>query len=123
MHDPRTALLTAFGPLTTQPPHRPPAQVLRTDGLHAALLDRQFAFDVMVHTGGAFSMSMIQPGSNWRADYTTRYRPESILQQTVQYVNPNAKRLFKGEGAIPEWIQQMKDSGRLKRLSVELAKS
>ena len=58
-----------------------------------------------------------------KADYTTRYRPECIQDMTVKYLNPNSKRLAKGEGAVPPWVQQMKDSGRLKRLSVELAKS
>lgn len=97
-------------------------QKLREETLHAALLDRQFSFDVMVHVGGAFPPNIIQPGNNWRADPTTRYRPESITEMTVKYVNPNSKRLFKGEGAVPPFIQQMKSSGQLKRLAVELGK-
>ena len=76
----------------------------------------------MIHVGGSFPPSVIQPGANWRADYTTRYRPECITEMTVKYVNPNSKRLAKGPGAIPPWVQNMKDSGRLKRLSVELSK-
>ena len=95
--------------------------VMRRDGLHAALLDRQFSYDVMVHVGGAFPPSIIQPGANWRADYTTRYRPEAIVEMTVKYLNPQSKRLCKGAEAIPPWVQEMKDSGKLKKLSVELA--
>ena len=97
-------------------------RVLAEEGLHPALLDRQFSFDVMVHIGGAFPPSIIQPGAGWRADYTTRYRPECIQDMTVKYLNPNSKRLCKGQGAIPPWVQAFKDSGRLKKLSVELSR-
>ena len=76
----------------------------------------------MVHIGGAFPPSIIQPGGNWRAKYTSRYHPSSIQDMTVKYLNPNSKRLCKGQGAIPPWVQEMKDSGKLKRLSVELSK-
>ena len=48
--------------------------------------------------------------------------PEAIIEMTVKYVNPNSKRLCKGEGAVPPWVQQMKESGALKRLSNELSK-
>jgi len=96
--------------------------VLGSDGLHSALLDRQFSYDVMVQVGGAFPPNIIQPGSNWRADYVSRYRPECITEMTVKYVNPNSKRLHKGPAAIPPRVQELKDSGRLKRLSVELGR-
>jgi len=97
-------------------------RVLRQETLHASLLDRQFSYDVMVHVGGAFPPGIIQPGSNWRADYTTRYRPECLQEMIVKYVNPNSKRLAKGDGAVPPWVQAMKDSGALKKLAAELSK-
>lgn len=40
----------------------------------------------------------------------------------VKYVNPNSKRLAKGDGAVPPWVQAMKDSGALKKLAAELSK-
>ena len=41
-------------------------RVLAEEGLHPALLDRQFSFDVMVHIGGAFppSRSSTRPASS-----------------------------------------------------------
>ena len=96
--------------------------VLVEEGLAAALLDRQFSYDLRVSIGGAFPPHIIQPGSHWRADYTSRYRPEAVMDMTVSYTNPHSKRLFKGPKAIPPMVQEMKDSGRLKRLSVELSR-
>ena len=40
----------------------------------------------------------------------------------VKYTNPSSKRLFKGPKAIPPWVQEMKDSGKLKKLEVELSR-
>lgn len=94
--------------------------MLRADGLGPALLDRQFSYDVMVQVGGAFPPSFVLPGANWRADFTTRYRPERITEMTLKYIDPRSKRLHKGAGAIPPWVQEMKDSGKLKKLAVEL---
>ena len=97
-------------------------KVLKEEGLEAALLDRLFSYDVMVQVGGAFPPNLIQPGNHWRAEYTTRYIPSVIVEMMVKYTNPSSKRLFKGPKAIPPWVQEMKDSGKLKKLEVELSR-
>ena len=38
-----------------------------------ALIERAFAYDVMLHT--AFAKGCVQPGAGWTADSMTRYQP------------------------------------------------
>jgi len=76
-------------------------QVLRTEGLEAALLERGFCFDVMMLAPMGFQKGIIQPGVGWTADVTTRYLPEVIQSVVRTYEDPSSKRMRKGRAAIP----------------------
>jgi len=76
-------------------------QVLRTEGLEAALLERGFCFDVMMLAPMGFHKGIIQPGFGWSADICTRYLPEVIQSVVRTYDDPNSKRMKKGRAAIP----------------------
>ena len=73
--------------------------LLRTEGLEAALLDRSFTFDVLQ---GSFGQSTVRGGAGWSADAMSRYSAPMIKSMMHTYMNPTAKRLMKGKGAIPE---------------------
>ena len=63
-------------------------QVLRTEGLEAALLERGFCFDVMMLAPMGFQKGIIQPGVGWTADVTTRYLPEVNLVVPLVHRQP-----------------------------------
>jgi len=86
-------------------------RVMKSDGLTAALLDRHFSYDVMINQ--PFHPQSIEPGSGWRADYLTRYHPSSLSNMVLMYDNPNARRLYKGKGAVPARIAKMREAGTL----------
>lgn len=86
-------------------------KVMRSEGLEAALLDRHFSYDVMINQ--PFNYGTIEPGSQWISDYLTRYHPSALSAMALMYRNPSAKRLFKGEGAVPPRIEKLRAEGRL----------
>lgn len=85
--------------------------VMRNEGLEAALLDRHFSYDVMINQ--PFHTGTVEPGTQWRADYLSRYAPATLNSMALMYDNPSAKRLYKGKGAVPPRIAQMRESGVL----------
>ena len=85
--------------------------VLRREGLDAALLDRQFSYDVMINQ--PFHAGTNEAGAHWRADYLTRYAGPALSSMVLMYANPSAKRLFKGKGAVPKRVAAMREAGTL----------
>mmetsp|Transcript_25558 Transcript_25558/g.64966 ORF Transcript_25558/g.64966 Transcript_25558/m.64966 type:complete len:456 (-) Transcript_25558:303-1670(-) len=76
-------------------------QTLRTETLEQALLERGFAFDVMITAPMGFHESIIQPGFGWTADICTRYMPDVIQSVVRTYDDPHSKRMKKGRAAVP----------------------
>jgi len=64
-----------------------------------ALIERAFAYDVMLHT--AFAKGCVQPGTGWTADSMTRYQPSMIKGTMLTYEDPASKRSHKGRAAVP----------------------
>jgi len=81
------------------------AHVQRTEGLEAALLERNFWFDVMVQ--GPWAPALLKPAQGWSADPASRYSDTAIVGMRNAYTNPHGKRLFKGAGATPPRILAM----------------
>uniref|UniRef100_A0A7S2NAN0 [F-actin]-monooxygenase MICAL1-3-like Rossman domain-containing protein n=1 Tax=Haptolina brevifila TaxID=156173 RepID=A0A7S2NAN0_9EUKA len=86
-------------------------RVMKNEGLAASLLDRAFSYDVMINQ--PFAPGTIEPGSGWRSDYLSRYAPSVLSSMVLMYDNPNARRLYKGRGAVPPRISKMKEAGTL----------
>ena len=70
------------------------------DGLDAALIERAFLYDVMLHS--TFTKGTVQPGGGWTADCLTRYSPRVVKGTMVTYEDPKSKRCHKGRRAVPE---------------------
>jgi hypothetical protein len=91
--------------------------VLREDGLQAALLERNFWYDVMLM--GPWNPRLLKPakpatsahttaaaagkgsGGSWWADPVSRYADRTIVHAKSTYTDPSSKRLFRGAGAVP----------------------
>ena len=82
-------------------------QVMRNDGLQSALLERSFCFDVMMLAPMGFHKGIINPGSGWTADLTTRYLGEVVKSVMLTYTDQTAKRMRKGKAAIPPRYLQL----------------
>jgi hypothetical protein len=77
--------------------------VMETDGLEAALLERNFWYDLMLQ--GPWQPGMLLKQANgWSADPVTRYADGAILRTKSNYTNPQSRRLFRGAGATPARI-------------------
>ena len=75
------------------------AHVLATEGLQAAMLERNFWYDLVLQ--GPWQPGLLKPAAGWSADPVTRYANGAILRTKSNYTNPQSKRLFRGEGATP----------------------
>ena len=69
------------------------------DDVQAALIERAFCFDVMLHN--TFTKGTVKGGAGWTADPLTRYVPPVIKGTMIQYEDPKSKRCHKGREAIP----------------------
>jgi hypothetical protein len=76
-------------------------QTMRQDGLQPALLERSFAYDVMMLAPMGFHRGIIHPGSSWSADLAARYLHDVIKSVMLTYTDQTAKRMRKGKDAIP----------------------
>ena len=79
--------------------------VLKHEGLEAALLERNFWFDVMIQ--GPWNPGLLKPAAGWSADPVSRYSDTAIVSMRNAYTNPNNKRLFKSAAATPPRILAM----------------
>jgi hypothetical protein len=73
---------------------------LQREGLDAALIERAFLYDVMLHS--TFTKGTVQPGGKWTADCLSRYVPAVVKGTMVTYEDPKSKRGQKGRAAIPQ---------------------
>ena len=80
-------------------------QVLQEQGLHAALLERNFWYDLMLQ--GPWQPALLKPAKGWAADPVTRYANGAIVRTRGNYTNVNSKRLFRGAGAVPARIDAL----------------
>lgn len=79
--------------------------VMQTSGLDAALLERNFFYDLMLQ--GPWIPALLKPAKNWSCDPVTRYVDGAIVRTKANYTNRAAKRLFRGAGATPARIEAM----------------
>ena len=81
------------------------AHVLHESGLDAALLERNFCYDLMLQ--GPWQPHLLKPAKGWSADPLTRYADGAILRTRANYTNTQSKRLFRGAGATPARIERL----------------
>ena len=74
-------------------------------GLEAALLERNFFYDLMLQ--GPWQPHLLKPSKGWSADPVTRYVDGAIVRTKGNYTNPHAKRLFRGAGATPTRVEKL----------------
>ena len=79
---------------------------LHAAGLDAALLERSFAYDVMLQS--AWQPELLKPAKGWHADPVSRYKNGALLDTMRLYTSLTSKRLFKGEGAVPPRLTALK---------------
>lgn len=77
--------------------------VMQTEGLEAAMLERNFWYDLMLQ-GPWMPGMLLKDAAGWSADPVTRYADGAILRTKSNYTNPQSRRLFRGEGATPRRI-------------------
>ena len=81
--------------------------VLHEEGLAAALLERNFWFDLVLQGPWSATGGLLRPAAGWTADPVTRYSDGPIARTKANYTNPQSKRLFRGEGATPTRIARL----------------
>jgi hypothetical protein len=79
--------------------------VLAYDGLHAALLERSFWFDLMLR--GPWQSRLLKPAKGWWADPVSRYSDRAIVDTKSIYTDKTSKRLYRGAGATPARIEAL----------------
>ena len=79
--------------------------VLRQDGLAAALLERNFFYDLMLQ--GPWRPPLVKPASCWWADPVSRYAAAAIVRHRSAYTDMASKRLYRGAGATPARIDKL----------------
>ena len=77
--------------------------VFQQEGLEAALLERNFWYDLMLQ--GPWTAALLKPAKAWSADPVSRYVDGAIVRTKSNYTNRASKRLFRGEGATPSRIE------------------
>jgi len=80
-------------------------QVMRERGLDAALLERNFWYDLMLQ--GPWVPALLKPSKAWCGDPVSRYSDGAILRTKSNYTSLQSKRLFRGGGATPPRIEAM----------------
>ena len=79
--------------------------MLAEAGLDAALLERNFWYDLMLQ--GPWQPPLLKPAKGWWADPVSRYTDGATVRSKAQYTNRQAKRLFRGAGAVPQRIEAL----------------
>ena len=79
--------------------------VMRASGLDAALLERNFWYDLMLQ--GPWQPGLLKPAKGWSCDPVTRYVDGAIVRTKGNYTNRQSKRLFRGAGATPARIEAL----------------
>lgn len=79
--------------------------VMQEEGLEAALLERNFWYDLMLQ--GPWQNLLLKPSASWAGDPVTRYVDGAIVRTKNNYTNVQSKRLFRGAGATPPRIAAM----------------
>ena len=86
--------------------------VLATEGLQAAMLERNFWYDLTLLGPWRQGAGLLKPQEGWTADPVSRYADGAILRTKTNYTNPQSKRLFRGEGATPARLLKMDLKGQ-----------
>lgn len=86
--------------------------VLHESGLEAALLERNFWYDLMLLGPWAPGAGLLKPSEKWTSDPVSRYSDGAILRTKQNYTNPQSKRLFRGEGATPARVAALDLKGQ-----------
>ena len=86
--------------------------VLHESGLEAALLERNFWYDLMLLGPWAPGAGLLKPSEKWTSDPVSRYSDCAILRTKQNYTNPQSKRLFRGEGATPARVAALDLKGQ-----------
>ena len=81
------------------------SHLLASEGLDAALLERNFWFDLML--AGPWNSSLLKPAKSWSADPATRYADGPILRHKGVYTNIFSKRLYRGAAAVPPRVDAL----------------
>ena len=79
--------------------------VLSQEGLEAALLERNFWYDLMLQ--GPWQPALLKNAKSWWADPVSRYSDSAIVRAKSLYTDYNSKRLFRGAGATPPRIEAL----------------
>ena len=79
--------------------------VLREEGLSAALLERNFWYDLMLQ--GPWHPPLLKPAAGWWADPISRYAATAIVRHKSTYTDIASKRLYRGAGATPPRIENL----------------
>ena len=56
---------------------------------------------------GPWTPNLLKPSKSWSCDPVSRYVDGAIVRTRRNYLNPSAKRLFRGEGATPARIDAL----------------
>jgi len=85
--------------------------VLHEEGLEAAMLERNFWYDLLLLGPWNPGAGLLKNAEGWRADPMSRYADGAVVRTKQNYTNPQSKRLFRGDGATPPRIAKLELKG------------